>query len=196
VRTKKPDRRKPRNVKASTRNAVLLEAGYVCANPICRLPLIEVHHIEYVENGGSDAKENLIPLCPLCHARVHQGSIPDEAIRTWKVMLVATYHAWTKDAANGLLFLDSELGAELLLTGDGVVRFAELLVSGLARAERVDWVGDSSGVFPVTRIAMTAWPASEAAKQAYRVTLTDKGKLLVGAWKSGEIEKLRLALGM
>jgi hypothetical protein len=108
-------------------------------------------------------------------------------------MVVAANHAWAKETLNALLFLDTELAAKLYLTGDGVVRFADLIVSGLAEAKFVDWVGDRSNVFVLEGYSM-AVPASEMAKLAYRVTLTKKGQALVSAWKQGALDKLELAL--
>jgi len=37
---------------------------------------IEVHHIIYRCNGGSDELENLVTLCDLCHAVVHSHMGP------------------------------------------------------------------------------------------------------------------------
>ena len=46
-------------------------------NRLCRACMkeaseLQVHHIVPVSHGGSDDKMNLITLCNLCHARVHQ----------------------------------------------------------------------------------------------------------------------------
>ena len=32
---------------------------------------IHVHHIEFLSNNGKDVSENLIPVCPNCHAMLH-----------------------------------------------------------------------------------------------------------------------------
>ena len=32
---------------------------------------IHVHHIEFLSNNGKDISENLIPVCPNCHAMLH-----------------------------------------------------------------------------------------------------------------------------
>lgn len=191
----KTERTEPRNVRPEIRRAVLLEAGYNCVNPVCRVPLVHVHHIDYVDNGGPDTEENLVALCPTCHARVHIRNIPDEAIKTWKKMVVAANHAWAKETLNALLFLDTQLARKLYLTGDGVVRFVDLLVSGLAEATNVEWIGTPpltftlpySGAFPVH--------GSEMTKTAYQVRLTQRGQDLVDAWKDGALDKLASALG-
>ena len=36
---------------------------------------LEVHHIVFRSNGGSDEAENLITLCKTCHDKVHSGAI-------------------------------------------------------------------------------------------------------------------------
>lgn len=34
-------------------------------------PYLECHHIEWLSNGGSDAIQNAVALCPNCHRRMH-----------------------------------------------------------------------------------------------------------------------------
>lgn len=55
------------NVKAY----VLHRDGYECQNPDCKnndkQPELQVHHIQYRSNGGSDRPDNLITLCSKCH---------------------------------------------------------------------------------------------------------------------------------
>jgi len=34
-------------------------------------PFLEVHHIEYLRNGGKDSVSNVVALCPNCHRKVH-----------------------------------------------------------------------------------------------------------------------------
>ncbi len=187
--------RSPRKaIPEATKRAVLLEAGYSCSNPTCHVPLLHTHHIEYVQNGGGDVEDNLIALCPNCHAMVHNKTIPLEAVQTWKTMLVAANHAWTKETLNNLLFLDTSLAESLYLTGDGVVRFSDLIVSGLAEAEHVSCVGDTSYVFTIKSNFPVAIPASEMTKLAYKMKLTNRGRALVNAWKKGDLKNLQNAL--
>ena len=68
-----------RHIPPATRQLVLLEAGYMCANPACRRILVlELHHIEWVKDGGGNEPSNLLPLCPNCHALHTAGHIPHE----------------------------------------------------------------------------------------------------------------------
>ncbi|MEW1780874.1 hypothetical protein AB0305_01620 [Arthrobacter sp. NPDC080086] len=109
-------------------------------------------------------------------------------------MLVAANHAWARETANALLFLDTPFAENLFLTGDGVVRFADLLVSGLAEAVYRDFVGDGPvSFFPIEGHKFSV-PASELTKTAYNVKLTQKGKALVTAWKEGSLDELSTAL--
>ena len=42
--------------------------------PFCDLhgrPYLEVHHIEWLANGGSDSINNTVALCPNCHRKMH-----------------------------------------------------------------------------------------------------------------------------
>ena len=78
------DRRKlPREVERD----VLVEAGHRCAIPACRALHPEVHHIKPLAEGGSDDFENLIALCPNCHALADRGAIDRKAQRQYKANL-------------------------------------------------------------------------------------------------------------
>lgn len=61
----------------NTRAMVLNRDGYTCQH--CRGKhkdsKLEVHHIIYRSNGGSDEESNLITLCHTCHKELHEGKI-------------------------------------------------------------------------------------------------------------------------
>ena len=60
---------------SSRREAVLHRDNYTCqccGKKNCRL---EVHHIKFRRNGGTDDEENLITLCEDCHKGVHAGTV-------------------------------------------------------------------------------------------------------------------------
>ena len=60
---------------SSRRSAILHRDNYTCqccGKKNCRL---EVHHIKFRRNGGTDDEENLITLCKDCHKGVHDGTI-------------------------------------------------------------------------------------------------------------------------
>ena len=60
---------------SSRRVAILHRDNYTCqccGKKNCRL---EVHHIKFRSNGGTDDEENLITLCKECHDKVHAGTV-------------------------------------------------------------------------------------------------------------------------
>ena len=60
---------------SSRREAILHRDNYTCqccGKKNCRL---EVHHIKFKSNGGTDDERNLITLCEDCHKKVHRGEI-------------------------------------------------------------------------------------------------------------------------
>ena len=60
---------------ASRRGAILHRDNYTCqccGKKNCRL---EVHHIKFKSNGGTDDEENLITLCEDCHKGIHAGTV-------------------------------------------------------------------------------------------------------------------------
>ncbi|MFH1984746.1 MAG: HNH endonuclease [Pseudomonadota bacterium] len=78
------------SVQKHIRELVLTEAGYRCAVPTCRSILaIDLHHIVEVSQDGSDTPENLLALCPTCHALYHRGTITRGSIQKWKQDLLS-----------------------------------------------------------------------------------------------------------
>ena len=60
---------------SSRRSAILHRDNYTCqccGKKNCRL---EVHHIKFKSNGGTDDEENLITLCEDCHKGIHAGTV-------------------------------------------------------------------------------------------------------------------------
>jgi hypothetical protein len=168
---------KPRereNLSVKIRTQVLTEAGYRCAVPTCReILVLDLHHIWEVSAGGPDKVENLIALCPTCHALYHRGKIKSDSIYAWKAMLVAIGRAFDVDAIDKLVFLHKLPTQPLAVSGDGVLSFARLIAADLAAFEE---------------LANNNWQIV-----SYSVTLTPKGRMLVDAWQSGdrmELEKV------
>lgn len=45
---------------------------------ICGKEAVNLHHIIYKSQGGTDHPTNLIPLCYVCHNQHHTQNIPDK----------------------------------------------------------------------------------------------------------------------
>lgn len=73
-----------RQINTFTRSMYIKEYAKRVAQGICQLcdkeapfldkqgnPFLEVHHINYLSNGGEDKIDNVVALCPNCHRRIH-----------------------------------------------------------------------------------------------------------------------------
>lgn len=160
-----------RSVPKPTIIQVLTESGYRCAVPTCRIILaIDIHHMEEVSEGGGDDPTNLLPLCPTCHALFHRGEISRDCIYAWKSMLVSLSSAFDVNTIDDLLFLSTpEAIKDLFISGDGVLKFSRLIAAGLANF----------------KLNMRNGPLL-----IYKVSLTQKGELLIKAWKSGKRDEI------
>jgi 5-methylcytosine-specific restriction endonuclease McrA len=74
-------------VPADLKRRVLVEAGHRCAIPTCRYIEVEIHHIEPWSTCLRHEYQNLIALCPNCHARADKGVIDRKALRLYKLNL-------------------------------------------------------------------------------------------------------------
>jgi hypothetical protein len=158
-----------------TRVIVLTEAGYRCAIPTCRTILaLDMHHMWEVSAGGGDAPENLIALCPTCHALYHRGIITADSIYLYKAMLVAITRAFDAETIDYLLFLEAQAKDFLVVSGDGLLHFARLIAAGLATC---------------VQKANNAWQFV-----TYAVNISPKGKQLVEAWRDGNRAKVIQAI--
>jgi len=157
---------KRKNIPIATKKLVLHESGYKCGNPICRTIItLDIHHLELVSEGGDNSSDNLLPLCPNCHALHHKGEIPIESLRAWKLILLSINEGYDRRAVDILLALDHT--KSLYISGDGVLECASLVASKLISVrEFQQMMGE-----PNTKI--------------YLINLTERGRLLVEGWKRG-----------
>lgn len=66
------------------RDEAVKEYARIRANGVCQLceepapfavnkvPFLEVHHIQWLANGGPDTVDNVVALCPNCHRKMHR----------------------------------------------------------------------------------------------------------------------------
>jgi len=188
----KPDtgsKPKRKDIPQASKQLVLQEAGYRCANPNCRhIITLELHHIVWVKDGGGNKPENLLALCPNCHALHTRGHIPSHAIRAWKDLLVSlnTPHRANVDL---LLILygeekrrespteEAEQLPPFRFTGDGLIALSGLLVSDLVEiSQRFLGASYFGGGMP-----------------SFEIRLTEAGKRLVEAWLDGQPDAIAKA---
>lgn len=153
------------------RKLVLHEAGYKCSNPACRgIITLDIHHLEYVSNGGGDTSDNLLALCPNCHSLHHAGQITDESVRAWKMLQISLNHNIDQQSIDLLLTLFAI--DELYVTGDGLLRCSSLIASGLVKPYKISVTASGNDVVPDLI--------------HYRLSLTLKGLAFVTGWRAGK----------
>lgn len=155
---------------------VLTEAGYRCAVPTCRgILALDLHHLAEVSQGGGNKPDNLIALCPTCHALHHRGTISVDSLRVYKGILLALLGAFDYETIDKLMFLQKPGPAKLVMSGDGVVTFYRLVAADLAAFQM---------------LANNSWQIV-----TYEVLLTAKGENLLNAWKAGNLAQVEAFLG-
>ena len=170
-----PSRPRRRPLPLTVRVEVLTEAGYRCAVPTCRQILaIDIHHLVEVAEGGGNKPDNLIALCPTCHALFHRGIIHRESLNVWKTALRSLTEAFGGASVDDLLFISLLRPRQLGISGDGVLRYSRLIAGGLV----------SFGLL-----------VQNGPILLYEVKLTERGQRLVDAWKEGGYQGLAEALG-
>lgn len=168
-----------RTIKPLLRDEVLREAGYKCANPTCRNVLtLQLHHMLWVKDGGSNDATNLVALCGHCHDMHTHGHIPASAVAHWKGLLHALNHAFNKESMDLLLYLAKPSYENIWYTSDGALRFAGLLAAGLVEIADAQF---SVGV----RYGKDSPPTSPPTTSV-RLSLSQKGRSLVGSWMAGD----------
>jgi hypothetical protein len=177
----------------TVQHGLLIEAGYKCGNPACRHVLtLEVHHIQYVSEGGSNKPENLLVLCPNCHAQHHAGYISVEAVRHWKGMLLALNNAFDRGAQDLLLYLRQTDGQEVWYSGDALLRFAGMIASGLVTFTTQKLYGQTpASTGDYGGIPMLIHSSSYELGMVVQISLAEKGRLLVDAWRNGDEDKYK-----
>jgi len=166
MQTKAIKPRERTNLTQAVRLQVLTEAGYRCAMPTCRgILALDLHHLWEVKHGGGDAPDNLIALCPTDHALYHRGTISEDAIYAYKATLVALNCAFDLPSIDLLFFLENQPKGSIIVSGDGLLRFARLISANLVEG------------------AMLANNANLMV--TYTVWLSEKGQQLLQAWKAG-----------
>lgn len=162
--------RNRRQPSLSTKKQILHEAGYKCSNPTCRTILtIDIHHLEHVSDEGSNEPDNLLALCPNCHALHHRGVISNESLRTWKMLLLSLNQAFNRESIDLLLALGKL--DRILVHGEGVLSCAALIASDLVKVIK------ETSQYPGHDLPLD---------ERYFVQLSEKGRRFVQAWRDGD----------
>ncbi len=66
------------------KNKLMNAVWYRCENPYCNYTqFLDVHHIVSEVEGGTNRLDNLLVLCPTCHAAADNNEISEEELQSW-----------------------------------------------------------------------------------------------------------------
>jgi len=149
---------------------VLIESGHRCAIPACNQTPVEIAHIIPWEQVREHAFDNLIALCPTCHARYDKGDIDRKAMRRYKAnlsLLNMRYSDWERRILS--FFADNPNEKDIHIPIGFTLFLSYLVKDGLLK--QGPQVGPNvSGTFPRS--------------DSYR--LTDRGRDFIQMWLSGK----------
>lgn len=179
-----------RTIPINIRKLVLHEAGYKCSNPICRTIItIELHHLVSVTDNGLNSPDNLLVLCPNCHTLHHQGNIPQESLKAWKMLLISLNKSLDKHALDILLTLTKI--PRLMLSGDGVLSCSSLIAADLISIETEEKIDANEKALVDEGESLDnrrrEFNRNEI-EERYWISLSKKGEAVVKAWKKGDQE--------
>lgn len=151
-------------IPAETKRRILIEAGYRCAVPTCRFPITENAHIVSWADSKDHSYENLIALCPNCHAMYDSGKIDRSAIIAYKKKLLFLNEVYSRFEIDVLDHLKTHKRA--LIPG-------ELLIKRLLEEEIV---------MVEEEIMLHGFGDDEDILGLFSVVLTDKGIRMLNDW--------------
>ncbi|WHT20199.1 HNH endonuclease signature motif containing protein [Crossiella sp. CA-258035] len=172
-------------IPAELRRAVLIEAGHRCAIPTCRQYPVEVDHIVDWAKVRCHEFDNLIALCPTCHARKTGGDIDAKSMKQYKINLGVLTGRYSDLELRLLRWLvDYVPGRNRPMLPDGMIwTVGDLLLDGMIQ------LGDDGRLLPsgypdgTQQKGIRTFNAERAAERnAKFVSLTEKGRELVDRW--------------
>jgi hypothetical protein len=146
---------------------ILVEAGHRCAIPTCRNPITEIAHIVPYHEVQKHEYENLIALCPTCHARADRGEIDRKSLKIYKRILQRLTDRYERFE---LLVLDElRLNRPVIMAGSMILLIKNLL------DEQLVMLNENIGGGTIT---IQGIPSN------VQVLLTSKGRTFIDEWIS------------
>lgn len=87
---------KNKSTLTQTQKSKIKNIAKACEMPKCNNDPYEVHHIKYLEDGGTDAYSNLIVLCSNCHKDAHGKNPTGKSIPKTKLREIVTKRSKTQ----------------------------------------------------------------------------------------------------
>ena len=159
---------------------VLVEAGHRCAIPRCGQTPIEIHHIVPWADCREHNFENLIALCPNCHARARDGQgrqgIDRLSLQKYKANLSLLSHRYSEQERRLISAFSEQPNQSIVFGEDADFTLMNLLRDGLIEKQLgTEHRGTTTQVFFGGRSMLNSYRLSE------------KGKAFVTDWIAGNI---------
>lgn len=151
-------------IPSDLKRKILVEAGHRCVIPTCRFPTTEIAHIEPWKRAKEHKYENLIALCPNCHARADKGEIDAKSLKIYKAKIRFLSDRYYKYELNVL---------DHLRKNQKVIVYGELSVKNLL---------DEGLIKKAHVICYFTYNDGTREDQEFVVVLTDKGRELLENW--------------
>jgi hypothetical protein len=156
-------------IPSELKRRILVEAGHRCAIPTCRHPTTEIAHIIPWDKVKKHEYENLIALCPNCHARADRGEIDRKSLRIYKRILQRLTDRY--DRFELVILNELRLRKPVIMAGNMLLLIKNLLDDKLVSINsdiNIDGVTYSVSIGDI--------PLN------VEVVLTDKGKRFIDEW--------------
>ncbi|NGO79185.1 HNH endonuclease [Streptomyces sp. YC504] len=137
---------------------VLVEAGHRCAIPTCRSTPVEFAHIKPYAKVKEHAFDNLIALCPTCHARFDHGDIDVGSMQQYKANLGLLSGRYGPLELQALQWLAADMARDEIDIPRGMDwAFDNLIRDGLAEvvARPPTWGGVADGSLGMVGLRLT-----------------------------------------
>jgi hypothetical protein len=151
---------------------VLLEAGHRCAIPTCRHAPVEIAHIVPWRDVQEHEFDNLITLCPTCHARYDKGDIDRLSMYRYKANLSILNSRYGDLERRVLQYFADHLGSNEITLFGGL----DVLLFYLLRDKLIVDTGERDGV------GFGAGADGDQVWSHVTYQLTEKGRTFIEKW--------------
>ena len=167
---------------ANSRAHALDRDNYTCQICGAKNTRLEVHHIIFRSQGGSDDLDNLITLCERCHNNLHNGKIVLK-IKSKKKLLLK--HASQMNVIRCMLLKHYPEAIETF----GYVTKANREQSNLSKEHYNDAITIACGCVPEVKILSYLYKKKHVSKGDYQLTKGVRGEIKIPTGKIGGFKK-------
>ena len=157
---------------ANSRAHALDRDNYTCQICGAKNTRLEVHHIKYRSQGGSDDLDNLITLCKDCHHKLHEGKIELKVKGKKKASLK---HATQTSIIRCMLLKHYPEAIETF----GYVTKANREQSNLSKEHYSDAITIACGCIPEPKILSYLYKKKHVSKGDYQLTKGVRGEIKI-----------------